>query len=484
MSLLNMPLAPAAFSQAIISFWFRVPAESIAAAHAAYTGNKGNLDGIVPLVVMGTEGTDDAPVIQVKEKFPSFISSGWQPVGYQYEQTTDYGDQDCSMHGAGSVFVTITHKFNLNVSLVPLGPFTTYTEVTNWQAAGEAESTDPTCIGIDCTGNFPVLYVNFETAQKPSVSNYEFNKSIEPGPAQSAPTGQSYPVGTRVVAGCSPSIGLKLPFWNVVETSDIHDVPIPDGTVTGDPVTTYTDTSEMHLNATGAIYSDQIRVAPDRWHHVLISVNLKTVETHGGDWQGQLAPFVDSAAELYVALDDKNYTGYNAFFQWAETKPNEVITDGAYDVAGAGPPYGTTGFPPANYTLASPTIPSGLVGIPATEKYANKVLMVEMAEFQMFVNRTIDTGDVAKRRWFIAPKIDKKTGQPVPGVLVPVDPAVAAQEIGTEPRIVLHKTSNWKRGLNTGFGDNFTPIGRIERYEPDPSIKTTAVATELELEQT
>jgi hypothetical protein len=108
------------------------------------------------------------------------------------------------------------------------------------------------------------------------------------------------------------------------------------------------------------------------------------------------------------------------------------------------------------------------IGIPASTHHIQHNTGVEMAEFQIWANRTLDTGDVSKRRLFIDSK-----GKPVP-------PRKAADVLG-KPDILLHGTGNWKNGRNTGStgvnndgsikdSGQFDHIARIEKYLPDPQL--------------
>jgi hypothetical protein len=111
-----------------------------------------------------------------------------------------------------------------------------------------------------------------------------------------------------------------------------------------------------------------------------------------------------------------------------------------------------------------------------------------MAELQIWCNKTLDTASQVNRRLFLDhPKKTDDSGQQVPDTskpLQPVPPGVAARALG-EPDVVLHGTTNWKRGTNTGTsgykldsGGNrvinpagqFTPHGKIEKFVPDPKL--------------
>ena len=228
------------------------------------------------------------------------------------------------------------------------------------------------------------------------------------------------------------------------------------------------------------IYSDQIDITPDHWHHLLVSVELQTIATHGGEWSGSIAEFVDSAAKLYVALDDVNYTGWDAFSNWTEGDPNDVITDGAYEVAGTSPDRDTGAI--ASYSVSDLTIPceGQPLGIPGTKGAVAKIHAVEMAELQIFTGVSLDPGEMRNRRAFI-----DADGLPVPAVETqrkddagnpifdeagnPVmDPPPAEKLLGKKPDVLLHGSGDWIAGRNTGPAKVPDPTVDPPVLIPDP----------------
>jgi hypothetical protein len=334
-----------------------------------------------------------------------------------------------------------------------------FTQVTT--PSGNPLPTNPVCIGLDCsvmappnTGTAPYLYANFETSQKAVASSYE---------------------------------------WDMR---------------TFDP-STYVDVSAIVLDNTAAISGTNIYLAlsgsgADQWHHVLISINLQTTQTHGTaygeSYTGRLADYVDSGSQLFIALDDVNYTGFDLSNQFpnGSSDLNMVIPVEAIDVAGTPQttdPYNSYptivpigGVP--QYLLSNPLVmTSGQpLGFPAAAAYVDHILNVELAEFQMWTGVTFNTGIEANRRAFIDYRRDSK-GVPILDkngklTLVPVDPAKAANLIGRKPNVELHKSGNWIKGNNTGStgvgtdgkpisAGQFKPTGVIKKYKPDPSIVVT-----------
>lgn len=108
------------------------------------------------------------------------------------------------------------------------------------------------------------------------------------------------------------------------------------------------------------------------------------------------------------------------------------------------------------------------IGLPATTHHLKHNTGVELAELQIWSGKTIDTGDVNVRRLFV-----DKDGKAVP-------PATAAQVLG-EPDILLHGTSNWQNGKNTGTlgidsngklksTGQFKPMAKIDPFTPEPML--------------
>lgn len=475
MSYIYLPKAPG-FRKAVFSLWFKVPAASIAAAKEAYSGKEGTpLDGIIPLVVMGDRGTDNIPTKVQKTQVLASVSGGYMVTGYSYEQTASIIGP-CPEHGIGSARCKVVQERNLGATYMFVGPSNYYMDVPQQVPSGEPpEKTNPTCIGVDCNGSSATLYVNFETKKKPEVSNYAHNRTYTLGEihyGKSDPP--SFMQGTRTYTGCSIPFGLAFPFYDVVEESDMHEVSVPDGWSTGSPVVSFVDISKLIESATGSIYSDQIKVTPDVWHHVLVSVDLKDVVAK--------SEAVLSAAKLQVALDDTNYIEGDLSSNWlAGTEPNDIVTDGAWRI------YRTRDDPEfgaAHYSLAGPAVLAGKpMGLPATSEFVENIYHVEMAEFQMWTGITVDTEDVGRRRAFIDYKRDK-AGKQISNDLQPVNPKKAADMFRKKQTILLHGSSKWIKGKNTGTtgitvvggkpvekpDGQFIPAGVIKKYKPEPEL--------------
>jgi hypothetical protein len=401
------------FSKAVISFWFRVPRVSLSTAISRTKFLDGVLfDGIVPLVVMGQKGTLQTPT--------------------------------------SIMFPDLPNPWSITTQVPPALP------------------ADPTFIGVNvayanATPDTAALMANFQTCQKPVVSNLLWENQ-------------------------GPLI--------------------------------YVDNTYM-VDATGAVYSDTIPVTPDVWHHLLVSVELRTMTARGSavapDFTtGGIAQFIDGAAKLYVALDDRNYQGFDLSNGWnfnghPGTPNNEVVTDDAGRYAGKTPDYDfynnvLGGL--ASYSIIDPSVPVGAIGFPGTAEFVDNIYRVEMAEFQIFTGVTLDTGIEANRRLFIT--APDKSGRQGPvnttPIMIPIsktavgdpttwepgadasalvspllDPSSAPTTVKALARpaspggvadVDFTKCSlNWIMGRNLGSAPGkVAKTGKIKAYFPDPNL--------------
>jgi hypothetical protein len=516
MSYLNSRQDIPSFKKAVISLWFKVPQASLDKAGAA--ADTPVLNGIVPLVVMGQEGSYNAPYNTDVSRVVQSVVTGTYGSAQPDIRTDNCINYTTVVIGGTPITYCsdqeITYTWSPGLTWVQTPPQYDYANVQSSSISGPGPSKSPSYIGVDSNG---FLYVNFETAKQGNASNLSFEiQSIAPG-SQTGPSppfwsgGASSPppnpwafaVGTNITiihyAGPVDFVGTVTS--NVVGQTWENN-PAAPGSITH-PVNNWADITNVVLNATGSIGNNGTQVTADEWHHVLVSVDLTNpIETHGTssrlDVVGPISPYVDSAVKLYLAVDDVNKTTWDlSVWVYPDGGPNDVITQEAADVAGAIRTYdviysnGDSQEVPvggiASYSLDA-SIPSGVIGLPATSKYVSEVLHCEMAEFQMWIGASLDTGVEANRRVFIDYKRDS-TGAPIPDkngklTLVPVDPAKAASLIGRRPDVELHKSSNWIKGSNTGStgvgpdgkpisAGQFTPTGVIKKYKPDPSIVVT-----------
>jgi hypothetical protein len=315
---------------------------------------------------------------------------------------------------------------------------------------------NPSFIGVDCAGKAPVLRVNFESNIKPDIVGQFFEPGYEPAGEQGSSSGPGvdYQQGSFTEAGCSLAFGLCLPATGPDGTGDpkvegaINNFnsnsggggqdPVPY-TSSGAEVQILTDVSNLLSNRTGNIYANLIPITSDHWHHVLVSVNFNSIFT---DVSFPAGPTV---AQIYIALDDKNYTKNELSDDWTGGGPNDIVPDDAF-ASGDG----------ATYSLAGGGVPAGPLGLPGVS--GDRIYHVEMAEFQMWTGLVRDTADVTLRRLFVDDK-----GKPVP-------PKKAEAVLGT-PTFRFHPAADWIAGRDTGLNkQTFTTIQPIKRYKPDPSL--------------
>lgn len=210
-------------------------------------------------------------------------------------------------------------------------------------------------------------------------------------------------------------------------------------------------------------------VAPDVWHHALISFDIGGAQTADYDTAGGTHdPVLTSACIFTWSLDDESKVGPSMSpggSQWALygiTDPTQIITNWMVDGIGFNgypgplPPYqpGDTASFSGGYIASS----GNPIGIPTTTAFVSNGLKVEMAELQIFTGVSIDASAEASRRAFIT----------VAGA--PADMSLAVALLGQAPDIKLHTSISWISGTNTGsLGTNFAATGTITAYTPDPS---------------
>ena len=269
-----------------------------------------------------------------------------------------------------------------------------------------------------------------------------------------------------------------------------------------------------------------MEIAPDRWHHLLLSFDLMNWTMAKGAtlfdaYTCSPSPArslneiraISDPCKVWIALDDENCNGKKLddprFGTSAE--PGRLVA-GLGD-NGVAPFYAllttfstSTGSSSNNWYLtglrqvindpmaAMPTYhynPGALpsqdhtFGIPATSELVDRIRHVEMAEFQMWTDVTLDTTNVVNRRAFI-----DVNGKPVDPKGTESDPRGPGERLlGKKPEIILHGNSNWIKGYNTGTlgidiasdgtvtkipTGQFQPTGKIEKYKPEPALEETS----------
>lgn len=292
---------------------------------------------------------------------------------------------------------------------------------------------------------------------------------------------------------------------------------------------TYKDTSKELMTAWPEFFMINGPLVGEGWNHLLFSFDISgnVSLTVSGAYPGLLSPQLTTRCKAWIAVNDQNWTGN--VLQWFPTPlpydsrmpqpiqaiwnrdqlrlgPNDIIPQNVFlhgfmgnprdnlprayaaDVGGHRTGYvdqlnpyayisflglgGGPGivdpvtvpdpktFPPTSYDCDGYSIPTAghPIGIPAIKQHAGHIKGVYMAELQIWAGKTLDTGVLANRRLFIDAE-----GKPT-------KMSVAEQALG-KPDIVLHTTSNWKKGKNTGTIEQpFAPSGSIVKYEPDPEL--------------
>jgi len=241
----------------------------------------------------------------------------------------------------------------------------------------------------------------------------------------------------------------------------------------------------------------KFEVSADKWHHLLVSFDFSTpvdvVAIKGSQSDNVERDTINSTCKLWYAFDDENKNGKdNMGDSWGFHGPNDVIPITAIEAAisytsppisndSSGGPTVTGELYDTEYHWAASPIPmsGGPVGLPASADYVSTIYHVEMGELQFFAGLVIDTGDQQKRRAFV-----DANGKPV-------KPADTEKALGRRPDILLHGTSNWKQGKNTGTtgltrneagedvvidAGQFQHTGLIKKYTPDPALSETETA--------
>ncbi len=238
----------------------------------------------------------------------------------------------------------------------------------------------------------------------------------------------------------------------------------------------------------------QKNLAPDHWHHLLLSFDLT-----GSMAIGQPSP--TSSMQLWYAIDDVDYRGPDNLQPFRQIgdglDDNNIVSANVYFNSGGDPGPGlfenfwipaTTG----EYGPGAVACADAELGLPASANYVDFILPVEMAEFQFFTGVTVDTADEFNRRAFITkagtPADPNKpvNPKPNPSLPPPVPPPLKGplELLGKAPDILLHGSGNWIAGKNTGKDIKLNEIGKpsavdaakldptglIVSYSPDPSL--------------
>lgn len=458
MSYLQIPKGIPNFSKAVISLWFRGPKESVIAASknkiSSGLENFDMMQGVLPLITFGQPQTSKTYVTPTRN-------------------------------------VAVIHPY------IPGEPDADTTYNTIEYVRGKDYNVDPSYIGLSCNpdGTFYIVfhlqmkeYMHF-SATTFVTTQMDIWSAADPAAPQDTSLGSGnvslFPnVGTATIKDVSDTDALQPEFFEVI--SDKRD--------------------------------------PDTWHHVLLSFDVSGTVSIG-------TPFASSTCKLWYAINDQDYRGAQNMQPYRDTggqwgpdtlDPNTILTYYAWRYSGSDPEFEAiqyyenhyVGLPAGRCTFEP--IPTGGIptedqpfGVPASGKYVDAVFNVEMAEFQMWTGVTLDTNVEANRRAFIDYERDSN-GQPIKDkdgnyTLLPVEPvgqpptddhpdgqpAPAEKLLKKKPDILLHGSSNWIDGKNTGttgldYGKEppkekpdgqFQPKGKINPYRPNPSLSKFGSST-------
>ena len=262
---------------------------------------------------------------------------------------------------------------------------------------------------------------------------------------------------------------------------------IPGSGVNGNYMSTIEDGSHGLQDAQAEFFyiDSGFLLDPDEWHHLLLSFDV------GGTCS--IGPKPVSDCRLWYAIDDIDRRGVEYMGPYRNSddglEPNGIVTRNVSVQSGFSaesyPQLFWNNYVPAPSGGCTPgPVPSkdAALGIPASTAYLDGIFRVEMAEFQMFTDVTLDTEKISNRRAFVDAE-----GKPVdPAKGIEGDPRGPGERLlGKKPEILLHGSSNWKIGYNTGTlgiavsgegevtkkpDGQFTPTGGINSFKPDPQL--------------
>lgn len=495
MSYLTLPGGIDDFKRAVISFWFRVPQQSIDTLRSRSTNEfrppRPRLAGVMPLMTFGKLFDANRLEPTYAREDASYSRTYWQYNGFEGGDGWHPSPSETSAYSSGQSF----EKGDPN----PLGPCFVGIYYDEGEYA-EDETKEP------------YLKVSLQTSDKGAAI---FLNSLQRNTV--GPQNHGVVVGTSELQNAMSA-------WNFVECETNSTAP-------GNPwisVSVLEDASEQVMGVGGpdrlSAGSKAMKISSDQWHHVLLSFDLKPGSTTGiyATRDGMVCgppihppftpPSMDGPSKIWIALDDVNYTGADlrgvSDYQTQTESPlqdalgaNGFISNYAaqayYNIvsethdrywvtSGCVTEHSITGGKTPSYRYPANPLPTNgqPFGIPAADNMVEKILRVEMAEFMMWTGDTIDTASADNRRAFI-----DEDGKPVPPDQQEVkdddghvtQPPGSIQLIGRKPDIMLHNSSNWIAGANTGAsgidedgeiipGGQLTPKGGIARYTPDPKL--------------
>ena len=542
---------PDTVSKGIISMWFRVPSESAAAAFSRYdkwqNGPLGRaydkdpygaqdpppLLGILPLMTFGPIGSaprvtygNGTQYVQASQGYAAYIDVGNPPYG-SFVELQRYV---APWRDGGNALYIQYEGWNYNY----VGP-------PQWipdnktldgilppdQFKSRRADTDPSYIGVACYNDGSVvLSIKLETGEIPTVVGVNMQRTAISQMATGY-SGRNYEIDQVHEIYTQAYLPPFLIAWSTLPYSiDLrevfrHTMPDPGPDLPRKDV--YTDYSAQSDTLTAALYARTYTsnsLALDQWHHLLLGFEIYPCSATGWgpdqnpQWTGptvRTPPKLSGYSKLWLAVDDVDIPQYSVLADGSVISNASIPVEAGgvlnsfplqYDkpapypayMVGAGnpPPWWAPGEyvgPTPQYTDNTTSLPCTKIGIPASLDFVDAIFKCEMAEFQMWTGRSIDTTVVSNRRLFLDYKRDKN-GHPVADkngnfTLMPVNPGRAAKALG-EQAILLHGVGHWKQGDNTGSlgystdpatgkktkipTGQFVPTGLIRQYRPDPTI--------------
>lgn len=496
--------------KATISLWFRVPAKVLTEITNEFkewdsggrTFPRRPLLGVVPLMVFGDAPTDR------DFYFPSRLFGTYTRVSVVWTDGPDVdpetGDPTCV--GAGLVMG--------EPQTVQMGTNYYSFERGNSEFVFSGAKRDPSYIGVDCSGDKPALSVNI---RMPTANTANWSGSW-PATINETMEGEVWTVTNSGQCPGAPSVTIKpeggLCFGSINSFTHTYDQTGSNADVVlGSEAELFRTLPAQRIGDAGAEllspkqenYQGQA-VSPDHWHHVLLSFDftpkVSTRGVHMDGSGGDPGPIdtrgSGTGVEMWVAFDDKNLVGdklsvysrggdnsvVSVHGNWIANDVTYSITDSGDDCQGNHYTIVTTQAQP-RYDFTPAEVSFKNLGLPAPAAYVDAVRRVEMAELQVFTGVSVDTVDTTIRRAFVS-----GDGKPVPPTQKQETDADgrttkdsgSIELLGQQPIILLHGSMDWKKGHNTGASagqvagkkqkpDQLTPVGGIEKYTPDPSLK-------------
>jgi hypothetical protein len=414
-------------NQMLFAFWCRIPQASFDKARTQWqeyldseSGPVPPMIGIVPLAVFGT-----------RTGLIKKVSTGAIVPGGSYDVTTWSGP----VHALSQPIIQGETISDITFSFV------------DWSIVNDdGQNVDPSYIGIDCRTDRNLFTFNFQFGSgvyADDVKGVQFSRGADP----SGHTNTLFPLNDGGV------------FWSFTETTFWQDVSRGVLDTAPEAVRAFPGIgSPDSISSVTSEYGYDIE--PDHWHQVLLAVQIRDMSAK--------AQSIGATSLVYAAIDGNPLTGKRLAYYTAGG--NKVISPAGYAVSTLFDPnnaadshdtgegnWGTfenSGKENPIYSFTAPVYSTGLIDVPGDE---DSTLHVEMAEMDMY------SGYAPNVATIVSAFIDEN--------VKPVKPETRDELLGIEPDNRLHRSDNWIKGKLTGAAKGTaTPIGKIKRYRPDPSL--------------